>query len=215
MKVSNSDGSDYNSIYEWDCSVQCGGQGLVIGRDPYTTAFFEAFPKNPSCFLRGEGATIEDAEKQCMEKYLKVKTCNHEMERRDRTDGYGYCKHCSYASRVFEPLTKCCKCGVPTAYALDYKNRNYCQKHAKYKPKNPNRNAGWWTRMNDMSRERLPRKLKKLVKQKAVAKFANEFGCTDKLKFHRGLTTCSITSKNKVMYLSFRRQIQKLIQYKS
>ena len=71
--------------------------------------------------------TVLLTEKNAWDKYQKIIVCNHEMERRDRKDGYGYCKHCSYSSMVFEPLTRCCKCGIPTNYCSDYKNNFYCK----------------------------------------------------------------------------------------
>ena len=201
MKVSMSFGKEYESKYEWNCFCQGGSHGIVLpegsinkifesdaleglvegmaSEETYITAFFEAFPKNPSCFLRGEGKTIEEAEEECWKKYQKVVTCDHEMERRDRTDGYGYCKKCSYSHMVFQPLTKCCKCGKPTAYSKDYKGRYYCEKHNTTKPKNPN--PGLTERMTD-PRNRLQRKRKKLLKKCATNKFQKEnlFG---KVKF--------------------------------
>ena len=120
MKVKMSGGPEYDSKYDWGCFCQGGSRGIVLPsgsfnkmfkEDPleglvegmmdeesYTTAFFEAFPKNPSCFIRGEGKNIEEAEESAWKKYQKILTCDHEMERRNRTDGYGYCKHCSYSS---------------------------------------------------------------------------------------------------------------------
>lgn len=66
----NSTFEPYNCICDWpdDCFVQGGGDGIVIVRDGdnYNTAYFEAFPKNPDCFIRGEGETMEDAEKRCI-----------------------------------------------------------------------------------------------------------------------------------------------------
>ena len=59
----NSFGKPHQCKFEWpeDCGVQCGEGGLVLDKKgSYTTAFFEAFPKSPSCFLRGEGASIEE-----------------------------------------------------------------------------------------------------------------------------------------------------------
>lgn len=190
MKVRMSGCPEYDSKYEWGFFCQGGTSGIVLPKgsfdkifdgDPlkglaegiadeesYTTAFFEAFPKNPSCFLRGEGKTIEEAEESCWQKYQKVLNCKHEMERRDRTDGYGYCKHCSYSSTVFEPLTKCCKCGKPTAYTKDYKGRWYCEKHSQSMPKNPNPSR--W----EMFDKRLPRKRKKFIKDCATRKFESQ-----------------------------------------
>lgn len=190
MKVRMSGGPEYDSKYEWGCFCQGGSDGIVLpkgsldkvfGEEPlkglaegmaseecYTTAFFEAFPRNPNCFLRGEGKTIEEAEESCWKKYQKVLTCNHEMERRGRTDGYGYCKHCAYAGMVFEPLTKCCKCGKPTAHTQDYKGNWYCEKHKHAKLKNPNPSR--W----ELQHQRVPRKQKKLLKKCAKNKFVSE-----------------------------------------
>jgi len=191
MKIRMSGSSEYDSKYDWDFFCQGGTSGIVLPKgsfdkmfnnDPlkglaegiadeesYTTAFFEAFPKKPSCFLRGEGKTIEEAEESCWQKYQKVLNCNHEMERRDRTDGYGYCKHCSYSSTVFEPLTKCCKCGKPTAHTQDYKGNWYCEKHKRVKIKNPNPRR--WEMESD---KRLPRKRKKLLKDCATKRFESQ-----------------------------------------
>ena len=159
----------YDSVYEWDCSCQAGDSGVVFSKSGnYKTAFFEAFPKKPSCFLRGEGETIKEAEESCWQKYQKVLVCNHEMERRDRTDGYGYCQHCSYSSMVFEPLTKCCKCGIPTAYDSDFRKKYYCKKHSRNKPKDPKGKSLW------DSDFKVPRKKKKAMKKGVIALFRNE-----------------------------------------
>jgi hypothetical protein len=190
--------------------VQCGGTGLVIDRNKpsgsYTTAFFEAFPKSPSCFLRGEGATVEEAEENCWNKYQKVITCDHEMERRDRTDGYAYCKHCSYSSTVFAPLTKCCKCKTPTAYASDYKGNYYCKRHKRFKPKNPNP-----LRFFDDNYKRTPRKYKKLLKKAATKKF-REDGIFGRVKYQYCITgSKKFFCGDKVLSLLFKRQELTLI----
>jgi|GEM_PF-5012352 len=159
----------YDSVYEWNCTCQAGESGIVFSKEGnYQTAFFEAFPKNPSCFLRGEGETIKDAEEGCWQKYQKVLACSHEMERRDRTDGYGFCKHCSYSSMVFEPLTKCCKCKIPTAYSRDYKGKYYCKKHCRNKPKDP-KGESLWDRTPKVSR-----KVKKALKKGVTELFRND-----------------------------------------
>lgn len=151
----NSDSSKpYDCKKEWpqDCFVQCGGNGIVVEsldeafENPvdtikavsgekstqkfYRTAFFEAFPKDPSCFLRGEGSSIEEAEADAYTQYLEVVNCKeHEFDRKGRTDGYAYCKHCSYSSTVLEPLTKCVDCGVPTAKFQDRDKQHRCMHH--------------------------------------------------------------------------------------
>ena len=65
-------------------------------------------------------------------------------------------------------MTKCCKCGTPTAYTTDYKGRHYCKKHSRNKPKNPNPDK--WELMHSMD-NRLPRKYKKLLKNCAKKSF--------------------------------------------
>jgi hypothetical protein len=161
---------EHSLVHDWtengkDISVQGGGSGVVFSKKGgYTTAFFEAFPNNPSCFVRGEGPTIEEAETACWDKWQKILNCpKHEMDRRNRKDGYAYCKHCSYAGMVYEPLTKCCKCGVPTNYDSDFRGKNYCKKHSISKPKSPDPNH--WTNKAFGKEDNLPRKLKKKFKE--------------------------------------------------
>lgn len=130
----NSFGEDYNCKYDWDedCFVQCGDEGLVLGKkENYFTAFFEAFPKDPQTFIRGEGASIEEAEKQAWEQLQRFKKCtNHEFERRGYTNGVGFCKHCGlFKSKAFEPTTLCKVCNKPTCHTTDINDNYYCEEH--------------------------------------------------------------------------------------
>lgn len=148
--------------YDWNLPVQAGNSGIVFSKDGnYKTAFFEAFPENPSCFIRGEGDNISEAETIAWNKYQKILNCNHEMERRDRKDGYGYCKHCDYSSMVFETLNTCKVCNIPTNYFSDINKEYYCKKHSKNVPTKLKYTGmfGYFTR------KRYPRKKKKLLKQ--------------------------------------------------
>lgn len=140
-----------------DTFCQCGGDGVVFTEgsmektltDPkesidaiktvlgeestkkhYRTAFFEAFPNNPSCFIRGQGKTIEEAENQAWLKYEKILSCNnHDWDRKGRSDGYAYCIKCPLSGSFLEPLTKCMVCQIPTSEHTD-KNENYfCLNH--------------------------------------------------------------------------------------
>jgi hypothetical protein len=96
------------------------------------TAFFEAFPRNPNTFIRGEGETIAAAEESCWRQYQKTLQCaEHEFERRGRTDGYCYCKHCNLSGTFMEPTTHCCKCGIPAAYGSDKYGKIHCETHYK------------------------------------------------------------------------------------
>lgn len=127
-------GEDYLCKYKWDydCFVQCGDEGLVLSNNnDYFTAFFEAFPKSPNTFIRGEGNTIEEAEEKAWSQLQRYKECkNHEYERNGYTNGSGFCKHCGlFKSHAFEPSTKCKKCNKPTAYTCDINNEWYCEEH--------------------------------------------------------------------------------------
>jgi len=60
-----------------NCHVQWGDRGLVLGREKsYSTAFFEAFPKDGSGgFIRGEGETLEAAEASAFASYERQHAC--------------------------------------------------------------------------------------------------------------------------------------------
>ena len=82
-----------------DCMVQGGAHGVVFGPGcpdgkPYQTAFVEAFPAGT--FLRGEGATIAEAEDACWAKYEVLASCPHDQgfDRRDYVNGSGFCRRC-------------------------------------------------------------------------------------------------------------------------
>jgi hypothetical protein len=154
-------GKDYECKCDWedDCFVQCGDSGIVLGKGSlqevfdaenplkalgeaasdeksYITAFFEAFPKEPSTFIRGEGKTVEEAEQSAWKQYQKFKSCpEHEFERRNYKNGAGLCKHCGlFNSKAFDPLYKCVICGIPTYYTCDVDKNWYCEDHSSQIP---------------------------------------------------------------------------------
>ncbi len=154
----------YACKHEWpeDCFCQAGSRGIVLpaggfekaitepaegvaviaqavtgqAKAPgYTTAFFEAFPKNPDTFIRGEGATVEEAEAQCWEKYQRRINCpKHEFERRDRVNGYCFCKHCNLSGMFMDPLFFCTVCDEPTTHTADRHGQYYCERHTNRVP---------------------------------------------------------------------------------
>lgn len=141
-------GEPYLCQKDWpdDCFVQGGGDGMVFVEgsmekafnDPvdfftkppkhYRTAFFEAFPRNPNSFIRGEGKSIEEAEENCYKWWQKILNCpKHEYEPHG-LDGAGTCKHCKlFQSDVLEPIAKCKICGKKRYGQL--KEDNYCREH--------------------------------------------------------------------------------------
>lgn len=98
-----------------DCYVQWGGSGVVISKAPgasYKTAFFEAFPKNAG-FIRGEGATIAEAEAAAFKRYVRESACQHQWGRRGYTNGGAICARCGAFQSVFNPIIKLGKAFAP------------------------------------------------------------------------------------------------------
>lgn len=144
-----------------NCHIQGGGDGLVMRggsmeevlgnqdkalevvgamlgskEDPdgsYRTAFFEAFPREPDTFIRGEGRTVEDAEDSAWAQFQKYASCRrHEFERRGYHNGAGLCRHCGmFGSKVFITTdTPCSSCGDDLAahmYGNDAHGKPHCK----------------------------------------------------------------------------------------
>lgn len=135
MKASKSFGGDYDCLQNWpnDAFLQCGEKGLVISRTKekpsYTTAFFEAFPSNPSTFIRGEGANLEEAELAAFTKYQKIISCtDHEYKRRQDSE-HAICVKCNlFTSHHFPPVHSCSVCNKEH---VNYEifNKYFCQQH--------------------------------------------------------------------------------------
>ncbi|MCX4799691.1 hypothetical protein OG497_38190 [Streptomyces sp. NBC_01242] len=99
--------------HDWpdDVFIQGGKHGVVLGGPGggYQTAFFEAFPEGT--FLRGEGATLAEAEERCWKQYQVYTACDGTgqphgpYERRQYRNGAGFCTRCgTWMNKVFEPL---------------------------------------------------------------------------------------------------------------
>jgi len=134
--------SNYVTQYPWLCFCQCGGNGIVFVKkgEDYRTAFFEAFPRDPDTFIRGEGKTVAEAEEAAWTKWQKILSCpRHEFDRKNYTSGAGVCVHCGlFMMAVFLPAFKCSICGTATDYSIDKQGRYYCKDH--YRDKLP---ADW------------------------------------------------------------------------
>ena len=129
--------SRYECAHLWPEGIllQCGDSGVVLASPSYQTAFFEAFPREPEAFVRGEGETVELAETKAWETFQKILACpGHEFVRRHRRDGYGYCTKCPYSTMAFESLEKCFICGESCYYGQDSLERWYCESHYKAMP---------------------------------------------------------------------------------
>jgi len=110
---------DWQPKLPWpdDCSVQWGSKGVVFSREGnYSTAFFEAFPKdNSGGFIRGEGESVSLAEKDAFEKYKSEIHCAHVWSRTLRlknggfstyTNGGCFCLKCNAFKTVMRPIVK-------------------------------------------------------------------------------------------------------------
>lgn len=125
----------FEQQHPWhDCFVQGGKSGVVVVRNPkpgepvsYWTAFVEAFPRDPKTFIRGEGATVPEAEDAAWAKYQKILHCpapsgDHEYETRGMRNGVGFCRHCNMSSGAAFTLEEigsiCVICGTPSFWTL-------------------------------------------------------------------------------------------------
>lgn len=141
-KTTLSSESQYPTIYDWRDPVtgkipllQGGDSGIVLGKESYTTAFFEAFPTigGLGTFIRGEGASLLKAENAAWEKYQRQSSCpEHKFSRtvhgRYRTNGSAQCTECGFfSSQALPPETTCECCGIPTNNI--FKDKHLCFKH--------------------------------------------------------------------------------------
>lgn len=127
----------YDCQYNWaDTSVQCGDSGVVFTPDgAYSTAFFEAFPKEPKVCIRGEGKTVQEAEMKAWDVYQRYVTCPQHEFIPEGTSGDGVCQHCRlHQPDVFEPEQTCVLCGTPTNWRKSKKNEWYCKEHGEEIP---------------------------------------------------------------------------------
>ena len=159
MSALTNEKTGYECKFPWpeNCKVQAGGNGIVfrgkpgleermakdpgdvldqaIGEKPlapqaYRTAFFEAFPRNPNTFIRGEGPSVEEAEEKAWQQLQKYQACEgHEFEKRGYKNGAGLCVHCNmFQSGVFEPTEDCTGgCGEKTYYSHDKNGNAWCE----------------------------------------------------------------------------------------
>jgi hypothetical protein len=110
-----------------------GALGAAVATPHYRTAFFEAFPKTPATFIRGEGASIDAAEDDAWRQYQAILACtNHEFERRKYRTGSGICRKCGlFSSTAFETtLDPCFVCGRAdnrASYGPDKAGRWHCE----------------------------------------------------------------------------------------
>lgn len=101
--------TDFKPACAWPerCYVQWGSKGVVIKQEGggYQTAFFEAFPgDNAGGFIRGEGATIGEAEAAAFKKYQSQIGCEHRWRRGKYTNGGAHCANCRAFKSVFKPI---------------------------------------------------------------------------------------------------------------
>ncbi|HDV5593921.1 TPA: hypothetical protein RI785_002657 [Vibrio cholerae] len=128
----------YTTSFNWSgITIQGSDSGVVISTSKgksYATSFFEAFPTihNVKTFIRGEGSTLVDAERDAYEKLNKIMKCKeHNWVRNDgrveRKDGYATCTECALSGHALEPTTNCAVCKSPAR--LTNLDKFYCDTH--------------------------------------------------------------------------------------
>lgn len=115
-------GYGYVLRHDWPYTVSIGGCGNAapeVGPDGVRTTgpFLEVYPDGS--FIRGEGATIEEAEDKAWAEYQRHVACpGHEFEAHTYRNGSGICRLCRrFQSNVFtaeELQMFCSECRTPT-----------------------------------------------------------------------------------------------------
>ncbi len=134
-------GPSYMCQKPWpeSCFVQCGDSGVVLSvKGNYRTAFFEAFPDT---FIRGEGATVEDAEDKAWAAHQRHLACaGHEFDRRGDSE-HGTCRHCGlFKSHILKPVHSCSVCAKPHVN-LNFYSAHLCLKHFMEFARDPEQSA--------------------------------------------------------------------------
>lgn len=139
LKAKKGFGGEYDCQQSWpeDTFVQCGDSGLVLGDSEdtsYLTAFFEAFPKDPKTFIRGEGKDLAEAELSAFNKFLKIKACDEHDYTRHGNSEHANCTKCGlFTSHYFEPTHTCSVCNKENVNYYtpndDFKVTYFCREH--------------------------------------------------------------------------------------
>lgn len=125
------------SKYRWPEGTSINGSQASAYR---LKAFVEVHTTTPGIetFFRCNAETIEVAESTAVMLYGKYEDClangtHDEYERRDYTNGVGFCKTCGmFKSHAFEPTTLCVVCGKPSTDGV--RNRILCDVHKETDP---------------------------------------------------------------------------------
>lgn len=139
--ISTQDVSYVDAECDWDTPhyiyLQGGEKGLVItpkGSDNYYTAFVEALVDR--VLYRGEGSTIQEAEKAAWVKWVEASECKHDFEPKGYKNGGGICVKCKmFNANAFtgSQLGQFCEvCNVGTLN-LCIENKWYCAEHVPFK----------------------------------------------------------------------------------
>lgn len=124
-------GGEYDCLKDWPAGIylQCGGSGVVLSKKSYITAFFEAFPNDPSTFIRGEGETIELAEESAWNKYQKIMNCTeHKFNRHGKTTK-AICLNCNLRLTNYFPPLECCSICNKENSNKNFNNIIFCIEH--------------------------------------------------------------------------------------
>jgi hypothetical protein len=140
-----SGGGEVPAQHPWPAEtfLQGGTSGVVLRRTGggYRTAFVEAHSDTLG-FLRGEGATWQEAEDDAWAKARRVLSCpgpnGHDWEARGYTNGCGFCRYCGrFGTGVFtaeELGSLCAVCGTPTFWHRDDERGVLCRDHVPHDP---------------------------------------------------------------------------------
>ena len=117
----------YQTKYNWRGEPMDGGR---LQEYPNNYVFRVVLEDGMVC-IGGEAATMALAEEDAYTKWQAYLSCTeHEFERGEFRNGIGVCKKCKCVKAdVFEPLTLCMVCHMPTSYKEDNAGGFWCEHH--------------------------------------------------------------------------------------
>ena len=115
-------GGEYTSPYDWESNnINAEDGNSFIGGNPFIEVFYKTH------YVRGDGETFKEAEKNAWEKQQKIINCKNHEYKRLSDSGNGICIHCNQKVSSLENIKTCKYCENPSFFF--YKHNKVCSKH--------------------------------------------------------------------------------------
>lgn len=115
-------GKEYTSPYDWESTnINAEDGNSFVGGNAFIEVFYEHH------YVRGDGKTFKEAEKNAWEKQQKIINCKGHEYKRLSDSGNGVCIHCNQKISSLENIKTCEYCENPSFFFYEY--NKVCSKH--------------------------------------------------------------------------------------